>query len=254
MRIGSALAAAAVVVALPRHLVAQLHQAGYPAPTGPVWPVVVIGSAIAWAALEAGTMFYLWHAYTVTRRRHLLALMFTILAAIAATNAPSLVADSAGLTLTGLVGVASIAHWLWSVASIAATLLVVVAAGAADAASMAVNQRIDALVDAIDARQTPAQAVQPVPITVQPVAAQQVTVNVSRESDAPKVRGRESATERAVAFALSAGATSSSEIAAKIGVSSPAVRMTSAWRHRPRIAQNAPQTHPDAQGGAGVPA
>lgn len=244
MRIGSALAAAAVVVALPRHLVAQLHQAGYPAPSGPVWPVVVIGSAIAWAALEAGTMFYLWHAYTVTRRRHLLALMFTILAAIAATNAPSLVADSAGLTLTGLVGVASIAHWLWSVASIAATLLVVVAAGAADAASMAVNQRIDALVDAIDAQQSPPQA----------VAAQQVTVNVSRESDAPKVRGRESATERAVAFALSAGATSSSEIAAKIGVSSPAVRMTSAWRHRPRIAQNAPQTHPDAQGGAGVPA
>lgn len=238
MRIGSALAAAAVVVALPRHLVAQLHQAGYPAPSGPVWPVVVIGSAIAWAALEAGTMFYLWHAYTATRRRHLLALMLTILAAIAATNAPSLVADSAGLTLTALVGVASIGHWLWSVASIAATLLVVVAAGAADAASIAVNVRIDALVDALDARQTPPQA----------ISAQQVTVNVSQATP-PEATGSDLArlavqnipqegshTERAVRAALIDGAKSSNQIAGLIGVSSAAVRQTAAWRkHRKEV-------------------
>lgn len=237
MRIGSALAAAAVVVALPRHLVAQLHQAGYPAPSGPVWPVVVIGSAIAWAALEAGTMFYLWHAYTVTRRRHLLALMFTILAAIAATNAPSLVADSAGLTLTGLVGVASIAHWLWSVASIAATLLVVVAAGAADAASMAVNQRIDALVDAIDARQSPPQA----------VAAQQVTVNVSQTTP-PEATGSDSShvaaplrisaqseTDRAVERAIRDGLSTSTAISAAIGITPQAVRMTGAWKRRQEV-------------------
>lgn len=234
MRIGSALAAAAVVVALPRHLVAQLHQAGYPAPSGPVWPVVVIGSAIAWAALEAGTMFYLWHAYTVTRRRHLLALMFTILAAIAATNAPSLVADSAGLTLTGLVGVASIAHWLWSVASIAATLLVVVAAGAADAATIAANQRIDALVDAIDARQSPPQA----------VAAQQVTVNVSQTTP-PEATGSDSGhvaaplrivaqseTDRAVERAIRDGLSTSTAISAAIGITPQAVRMTGAWKRR----------------------
>ena len=234
MRIGSALAAAAVVVALPRHLVAQLHQAGYPAPTGPVWPVVVVGSAVAWAGLEAGTMFYLWAAYTQTRRRHLLALMFTILGAIAATNAPSLVADSAGLTLTGLVGVASIAHWGWAVASIAATLLVVVAAGAADAATVAVNQRIDALVDAIDARQMPAQA----------VAAQQVTVNVSQNTP-PEAIGSDSShdaaplritaqteTDRAVERALRDGLSTSTAIGAAIGITPQAVRMTTAWKRR----------------------
>ena len=237
MRIGAALAAAAVVVALPRHLVAQLHQAGYPAPTGPVWPVVVIGSAVAWAALEAGTMFYLWHAYTVTRRRHLLALMFTILGAIAATNAPSLVADSAGLTLTALVGVASIGHWLWSVASIAATLLVVVAAGAADAASVAVNQRIDALVDAIDARQSTPGA----------VAAQQVTVNVSQNTP-PEATGSDSShvaaplrltaqseTDRAVERALRDGAKTSTAISAAIGITPQAVRMSGAWKRRQEV-------------------
>lgn len=237
MRIGSALAASAVVVALPRHLVAQLHQAGYPAPSGPVWPVVVVGSAIAWAALEAGTMFYLWHAYTVTRRRHLLALMFTILAAIAATNAPSLVADSAGLTLTGLVGVASIAHWLWSVASIAATLLVVVAAGAADAATVGAN--IAARVDALDSR-----ASEPVAA----IAGASVTVNVSQNtppdataSDLPRLAEQNipqegSHTERAVRAALIDGAKSSNQIAGLIGVSSAAVRQTAAWRkHRKEV-------------------
>lgn len=237
MRIGSALAAAAVVVALPRHLVAQLHQAGYPAPSGPVWPVVIIGSAIAWAALEAGTMFYLWSAYTATRRRHLLALMFTILGAIAATNAPSLVADSAGLTLTALVGVASIAHWLWSVASIAATLLVVVAAGAADAASIAVNARVDALVDALDARQTAPAA----------VAAQQVTVNVSQAAP-PEATGSDSShvaaplrivaqseTDRAVERAIRDGLQTSTAISAAIGITPQAVRMTGAWKRRQEV-------------------
>ncbi len=234
LRTGSALAAAAVVVALPRHLVAQLHQAGYPSPAGPVWPVVVIGSAVAWAGLEAGTMFYLWSAYSQTRRRHLLVLMFAILGAIAATNAPSLVADSAGLTLTALVGVASIAHWSWAIASIAATLLVVVAAGAADAATIATQQRIDALVDAIDAGREPVQA----------VAAQQVTVNVSQTSP-PDATGSDSRhvesvlrtsaqsdTERAVEVALLDGAHTSVEIAEAVGITPGAVRQTLAWRMR----------------------
>ena len=239
MRIGAALAAAAVVVALPRHLVAQLHQAGYPAPSGPVWPVVVIGSAVAWAGLEAGTMFYIWHAYTQTRRRHLLALMFTILGAIAATNAPSLVADSAGLTLTALVGVASIGHWLWSVASIAATLLVVVAAGAADAASVAVNRRIDALVDEIDGRQSTPAA----------ISAQQVTVNVSQNtppeataSDSSHVAAplritAQSETDRAVERALRDGLQTSTAISAAIGITPQAVRMSGAWKRRMEVTQ-----------------
>lgn len=231
IRTGSALAAAAVVVALPRHLVAQLHQAGYPSPSGPVWPVVVIGSAVAWAGLEAGTMFYLWAAYNQTRRRHLLALMFAILAAIAATNAPSLVADSAGLTLTALVGVASIAHWSWAIASIAATLLVVVAAGAADAATIATQQRIDALVDAIDASREPVQA----------VAAQSVTVNVGQDtSGASKTGGRRDfdaesrplSTESAVARALSAGQHDARLIAGGLGVTPGRIRQTVAWKRR----------------------
>lgn len=237
IRLGELLAFSAVLVTLPRHLVAQLHQAGMSVPAAGWWAAAIGVSSIAWAFLEALTLFHLLRAYTQTRRRHLLALMFTILAAIAATNAPSLVADSAGLTLTGLVGVASIAHWGWAVASIAATLLVVVAAGAADAATVAVNQRIDALVDAIDARQMPAQA----------VAAQQVTVNVSQNTP-PEAIGSDSShdaaplritaqteTDRAVERALRDGLSTSTAIGGAIGITPQAVRMTTAWKRRQEV-------------------
>lgn len=261
IRTGEALALAAILVSLPRHGVAQLHQAGMAVPSAPWWAAVVGVSAVAWTGLEAGTMFYLWSAYSRTRRRHLLVLMFAILAAIAATNAPSLVADSAGLTLTGLVGVASVGHWAWAIASIASTLIVVVAAGSADAATVEATdwrkraeEAVSALTDAVDARLTAAQPAQTAPIMVQPVAAQQVTVNVSHETPAPKGRGRESATELAVASALSAGARSSSEIAAQLGISSAAVRQLKAWRLRPRVVQNTLPTHAQAQGGVEMPA
>lgn len=238
IRTGAVLAAAAVLVALPRHLVAQLHQAGYPSPSGPIWPVVVIGSAAAWAALEAGTMFYLWNAYGQSRRRHLLWLMGAILGAIALTNAPSLVADSAGLTLTELVGIASPAHWLWAIASIASTLLVVIAAGAADAATAEAGTA--ALIDALDAQRQP-----------QAVAAVQVNVNTAQNTP-PDAQGSDSrpvaavsrlpapkmpsqATEQAVAAALAAGLTTSPAIAAEIGKSPALVKRTEAW-HRFREA------------------
>jgi hypothetical protein len=233
IRTGAVLAAAAVAVAFPRHLVAQLHQAGYGTPTGAAWPVLIVASAAAWAALEALTMFYLWNAYGQSRRRHLLWLMGAILGAIALTNAPSLVADSAGLTLTGLVGIASAAHWLWAVASIASTLLVVIAAGAADAATTEAGTA--ALIDALDAQRQP-----------QAIAAQQVTVNVSRESPPDAMAGpprRETAplrisghkkpsaaTESAVSAAIQAGMTTSPAIAAEIGKSSALVKQTAAWR------------------------
>lgn len=261
LRLGPILAAAAVVVALPRHLVAARHAAGLPTPIGPDWDVVVNVSAGAWALLEALTMFYLWSAFSQTRRRHLLALMFIILASIAVTNAASLVADSAGLTLTELVGVASVGHWAWAIASIGSTLLVVVAAGSADAATIEATdwrkraeEAVSALTDAVDANHAAVQPAQAAPIMVQPVAAQQVTVNVSHETPAPKGRGRESATELAVASALSAGARSSSEIAARLGISSAAVRQLRAWRLRPTRVQSALQTHPQAQGGEEMPA
>jgi len=261
IRTGEALALAAILVSLPRHGVAQLHQAGMSVPSAPWWAAVVGVSAVAWGLLEAATMFYLWSAYSQTRRRHLLVLMFTILTAIAVTNAPSLVADSAGLTLIGLVGVASVGHWIWAIASIASTLIVVVAAGSADAATIEATdwrkraeEAVSALTDAVDQRSAATTPATTAPIMVQPVAAQQVTVNVSHETPAPKGRGRESATELAVASALSAGARSSSEIAAQLGISSAAVRQLKAWRLRPRHAQNTLQTHPEAQGGAETPA
>lgn len=233
IRTGAVLAAAAVAVAFPRHLVAQLHQAGYGTPTGAAWPVLIVASAAAWAALEALTMFYLWNAYGQSRRRHLLWLMGAILGAIALTNAPSLVADSAGLTLTGLVGIASAAHWLWAVASIASTLLVVIAAGAADAATTEAGTA--ALIDAIDAQRQP-----------QAVAAQQVTVNVAQVAP-PEATGSDSRgvgrvlrltahkrpsaqTESAVSAAIQAGMTTSPAIAAEIGKSAALVKQTESWR------------------------
>ena len=156
-----------------------------------------------------------------------------ILATIATVNAPSLVADSAGLTLTGLLGVASITHWVWAGASILSTLLVVVAAFAADAATeqAGIAERVDAL---DSRRESGAQA----------LAATSVTVNVGQSAaGATETGGRlsegghvatldPSNTEIGVSALLVDGAKSSAEIARALGVSSSAVRMTDAWKNR----------------------
>ena len=48
IRTGEALALAAILVSLPRHGVAQLHQAGMAVPSAPWWAAVVGVSAVAW--------------------------------------------------------------------------------------------------------------------------------------------------------------------------------------------------------------
>ena len=233
IRTGEALALAAILVSLPRHGVAQLHQAGMAVPSAPWWAAVVGVSAVAWGLLEALTLAHLQRAYTQTRKRGLVTLTVVILATIATVNAPSLVADSAGLTLTGLLGVASITHWVWAGASILSTLLVVVAAFAADAATE--QAHIAERVDALDSRRAGG---------AQAVAGASVTVNVSQNTP-PNAIGSDLArlaeqnipqegshTERAVEAALMDGVRSSSGIAQLLGVSSSAVRMTDAWKNR----------------------
>ena len=233
IRTGEALALAAILVSLPRHGVAQLHQAGMAVPSAPWWAAVVGVSAVAWGLLEALTLAHLQRAYTQTRKRGLVTLTVVILATIATVNAPSLVADSAGLTLTGLLGVASITHWVWAGASILSTLLVVVAAFAADAATeqAGIAERVDAL---DSRRESGAQA----------LAATSVTVNVGQSAaGATETGGRLSEgghvatqgptdTEIGVSALLVDGAKSSAEIARTLGVSSSAVRMTDAWKNR----------------------
>ncbi len=233
IRTGEALALAAILVSLPRHGVAQLHQAGMAVPSAPWWAAVVGVSAVAWGLLEALTLAHLQRAYTQTRKRGLVTLTVVILATIATVNAPSLVADSAGLTLTGLLGIASLPHWVWAGASILSTLLVVVAAFAADAATEA--SKTAALVDALDSRRSEAALA---------VAGASVTVNVSQNTP-PEATGNDlrsagshvaiadhSATETGVSALLVDGAKSSAEIARTLGISSSAVRMTDAWKNR----------------------
>lgn len=233
IRTGEALALAAILVSLPRHGVAQLHQAGMAVPSAPWWAAVVGVSAVAWGLLEALTLAHLQRAYTQTRKRGLVTLTVVILATIATVNAPSLVADSAGLTLTGLLGVASLPHWVWAGASILSTLLVVVAAFAADAATEQAG--IAERVDALDSRRAEG---------AQALAGASVTVNVSQNTP-PEAAGSDSRrvdsvmriagqteTETAVSALLMDGAKSSAEIARTLGVSSSAVRMTDAWKHR----------------------
>ncbi len=244
LRLGTVLAGAAVVVSVTRHLVASRHQAGLPAPAGADWTTLVDASGLAWAALEALTMFHLWAALSVAtspaHRRWLMAGMLAILVAIAVQNAPSLIADSAHMTLVELLGVGTIAHWTWAIAAIAANGLVVIAAGAADVAAIAGDraiQRADlaqqALTDMVDRlNQVPAA-----------VAAQQVTVNVGQSAPgASKSGGRQGdasqahalTTNDAVAHALGAGQRDARLIASGIGVTPGRVRQTPAWKSRDR--------------------
>ena len=233
IRTGEALALAAILVSLPRHGVAQLHQAGMAIPSAPWWAAMVGASAVAWGLLEALTLAHLQRAYSQTRKRGLVALTVVILATIATVNAPSLVADSAGLTLTELLGVASITHWVWAGASILSTLLVVVAAFAADAATE--QAHIAERVDALDSRRAEG---------AQAVAGASVTVNVSQNTP-PEATGSDlrnagdvikawgdNETDLAVEVLLREGEKTSGAIAKRLGVSSSAVRMTDAWKNR----------------------
>jgi len=138
---GRALAGAAVLVSLARHLVASRHQAGLPAPSGPGWTTLVDLSAVAWAVLEALTLFYLWSAYSQTGRRYLIGFMVGILGLIGLTNTPPLVADAGGQTLVELLGAATPALGVWAFSAIIANGAVVLAAGAADAAIAALKHR-----------------------------------------------------------------------------------------------------------------
>ena len=216
IKIGRILAAAAVVVALPRHLIAQLHAAGFAAPSSEAWIVLVVGSAMAWAILEAVTMFAVLSAYQQSRQRRLLWLAGAILGSIAITNAPSLVADSAGIGLVALLGVASIGHWVWSVSSIAATLLVVVAAAAADAAIE--EKRVSDRIDELDRQNAIAQAARNAPETASQRPATLPQLPPGR-IDGPQI----------VALLAANPTMTNADIARRIGVTRQAV---SAWRKR----------------------
>ena len=241
IRLGPILAFSAILVAMPRTLVAASHAAGLQVPSGPDWVAVVYVSAVAWAALEALTLARLSLAFTQTKRRGLFALIVLDLAVVAMVYAPSLVADSAGLALVALIGVASALHIVWAVMQTMTYMLIVVSGFAADAAtgdSEDQRKRADklaqALTDAIDAR------------NAAPVAAAQssVTVNVGQSAaGATESGGRQSEgghvaiagptnTEIGVSALLVDGVKSSAEIARTLGVSPSAVRMTDAWRNR----------------------
>jgi len=244
IRLGPILAFSAILVAMPRTLVAASHAAGLPVPSGPDWVAVVYVSAVAWAALEALTLARLSLAFTQTKRRGLFALIVLDLAVVAMVYAPSLVADSAGLALVALIGVASALHIVWAVMQTMTYMLIVVSGFAADAAtgdSEDQRKRADklaqALTDAIDARKAA------------PVAAAQssVTVNVAQVAPgATESGGRQNAeghvalvdhdnTETRVLRALRSGARTSVEISKIVGVTPQAVRLTASWDMRKRV-------------------
>lgn len=254
-RMGSVLAGAAILVSIPRHFVAQQHQAGMAAPVADWWAILVGVSSIAWAVLEAATFFYLWEAHRVNPQKRLVGVMAALLASIALTNAPSLVADSAGLTLTGLLGVASLAHWTWAASVIGSTLFVILAAGMADAAvskDARKDERIAVLagdLSQIQAELTQARALlasqpQPAPIAVyeqQPPMAGKPAPNrgqmAPNQGDTPPTLPiPQTAAEKRLYEALVAhpGA-EHQEIAAKIGVKPGAVRMNRMWKERKAI-------------------
>lgn len=235
IRPAAALAAAAVIVAMPRYLIAQRFADGQPAPAGPEWQTLVDLSAVAWAILEALTLAYIQTVYGQTKTPALRRWSLIVTGCIAIVSAPTIVAVSAGLSLTALLGVATPLHVLWSTFLTASYALIVLAAFAADSAGAEQAKRVDALIDELDAAQERPQAVAAVQVNVntaqntpsdaqagdsRPVAA------VSR-LPAPKMPSR--ATEQAVAAALAAGLTTSPAIAAEIGKSPALVKRTQAW-------------------------
>lgn len=255
-RLGSFLGAAAVVVALPRHIVAALHAAGLTVPRGEAWDVVVIASAVALAILEALTIGYAMRARLV---RH----VWLMLAVVSVTFAPSLVADSAGLSLVQLTGAASVAHYVWSAALVAANLLIVQVANAADAALASEHDRLtvahaeaaaaerraadarQALTDGVDTlRQELDTLRQIVGSQAAAVAAQSVTVNVASATPpsrtASDLRGVQTADgvtsraarETAVNGALAQGARTLTQIETATGIPISQIRRTVAWQSR----------------------
>lgn len=220
------LAAAAVVVALPRHVIAALHAAGFGAPEG-AWYALIIASAAFWALLEALTVFHLWNAYSVSKRRYLTGLIGIVVLAVAVTNAPSLVADSAGLRLTQLLPVAGLWHWVWSVSSIGANLLVVLAAGAADAAidHAEERKRIEALTDALDRATNDERP-----------ADQQQNKRVVVSHGLPGATVAQLPQPGATVASLVAQHPdiTATEVASRLGISRQAVSKSPAWRNRKR--------------------
>lgn len=258
-RLGSILGAAAVVVALPRHIVAALHAAGLTVPRGEAWDVVVIASAVALAILEALTIGYAMRARLV---RH----VWLMLAVVSVTFAPSLVADSAGLSLVQLTGAASVAHYVWSAALVAANLLIVQVANAADAAlaaehdalaasraaAAAAELRADAarqaLTDGVDTlRQELDTLRQEAGSRAAAVAAQSVTVNVASATPPSRTASdlrcvqvadgfvSREARETAVARALGAGRRTLPALAEATGIPVSQIRRTAAWQSRQEV-------------------
>ena len=238
IRPAAALAGAAVIVAMPRYLIAQRFADGQPAPAGAEWQTLVDLSAVAWAILEALTLAYIQTVYGKTKTPALRRWSLIVTGCIAIVSAPTIVAVSAGLSLVALLGVATPLHVLWSTFLTASYAMIVLAAFAADSADS--MREVGALVDAIDAQRQP-----------QAVAAAQVTVNVAQVAP-PNAQGSDSrpvaavsrlptpkmpsqATEQAVGAALAAGLTTSPAIAAEIGKSPALVKRTEAW-HRFREA------------------
>lgn len=235
IRPAAALAAAAVIVAMPRYLIAQRFADGQPAPAGAEWQTLVDLSAVAWAILEALTLAYIQTVYGQTKTPTLRRWSLIVTGCIAIVSAPTIVAVSAGLSLTALLGIATPLHVLWSTFLTASYALIVLAAFAADSASAERARRVDELIDSLDAAGERPQA----------IAAAQVTVNVGQNA-APEPQGSDSspvaaaarlpapkkpsaATEQAVAAAIAAGKATSPAIAAEIGKSPALVKRTDAW-------------------------
>lgn len=265
IRLGPILAFSAILVAMPRTLVAASHAAGLQVPSGPDWVAVVYVSAVAWAALEALTLARLSLAFTQTKRRGLFALIVLDLAVVATVYAPSLVADSAGLALVALIGVASALHIVWAVMQTMTYMLIVVSGFAADAAtgdSEDQRKRADrlaqaltdatrdgedqrkradrfaqALTDAIDAQQAASVAAAQSSVTVNVAqAASGATETGGRRSDGGQVAVADhDNTETRVLRALRSGARTSVEIARIVGVTPQAVRLTASWDMRKQV-------------------
>ena len=218
---GRALAGAAVLVSLARHLVASRHQAGLPAPSGPGWTTLVDLSAVAWAVLEALTLFYLWSAYSQTGRRYLVGFMVVILGLIGLTNTPPLVADAGGQTLVELLGAATPALGVWAFSAIIANGAVVLAAGAADAAIESLKRRGE-MADHLRERDEEIAGLRQRLMDLESAAA------IPAEIDAPRVYTLRDLSE---IMAQKPG-NSSTFYATLCGVSSQAVRARPEWETR----------------------